>query len=164
MLPVRSALWDKVRLGASPAVELGPTLRRLRAMSSEAFTPSPLAFPHRLRVAEADIDELGHANNVVWVRWIQEAARAHAEHVGMGHAAGLGLDVTYLAPAFVGEELTALTWPHTLKGASSLRRTLFVRDDKLLARAETTWAMVDARTGRPTRVPAAVIAAYGVGE
>jgi acyl-CoA thioester hydrolase len=140
-------------------------------MSSEAFTPSPRAYAHRLRVAEADIDELGHANNVVWVRWLQEAARAHAEHVGMGYTAGLALgvvwvvrrhDLSYLGPAFAGEELTAFTWPHTLKGASSLRRTVFMRDEKPLARAETTWAMVDARTGRPTRVPAAVAAAYGM--
>ncbi|WP_447411538.1 hypothetical protein, partial [Clostridium perfringens] len=26
---------------------------------------------------DADIDELGHVNNAVWVRWIQEIAVAH---------------------------------------------------------------------------------------
>lgn len=141
-------------------------------MSRDDFTPSPLAYAHRFRVADADIDELGHANNVCWVRWVQEAARAHAEHVSMGYAAGRALgvvwvvrrhDITYLAPAFAGEALCALTWPHTLQGASSLRRTLFLRGDQPLARAETTWAMLDASTGRPTRVPAAVITAYGMG-
>ncbi|MFZ1478776.1 MAG: acyl-CoA thioesterase, partial [Sphingorhabdus sp.] len=30
------------------------------------FTPTP-----------ADIDELGHVNNAVWVRWIQDMATAH---------------------------------------------------------------------------------------
>ena len=30
---------------------------------------------------EADIDELGHVNNAVWVRWVQELAVAHWQAV-----------------------------------------------------------------------------------
>jgi acyl-CoA thioester hydrolase len=139
-------------------------------MSQDDFTPSPHAYIHRFAVRPNDIDELGHANNVVWVRWVNEAAFAHAAHVGMGPAACMALslvwvvrrhDIAYLLPAFEGETLEATTWAHTLKGATSTRRTVFVRDGKLLARAETTWALLDTKTGRPTRVPAAVLAAYG---
>jgi len=156
---------------ASLRVAGGQRTGRLRAMATEDFTPSPLAYSQHFRVEASDIDELGHANNVVWVRWVQEAARAHAEHVSMGRAGCLALggvwvvrrhDISYLLPAFAGEALEAITWAHTLKGASSLRRTAFMRSGKVLARAETTWALIDAATGRPTRVPAPMYAAYGI--
>ena len=37
-------------------------------MKVHAFAAPPQAFIHRLKVAPQEIDELGHANNVVWVR------------------------------------------------------------------------------------------------
>ncbi|MFM2418110.1 MAG: hypothetical protein RL385_2833 [Pseudomonadota bacterium] len=139
-------------------------------MTQDDFRPSPLAYTHRFVVQPVDIDELGHANNVVWVRWVNEAAIAHAAHVGMGPLACIALslvwvvrrhDIAYLLPAFEGEALEATTWAHTLKGATSARRTIFTRGGKLLARAETTWALLDTKSGRPTRIPAAVLTAYG---
>ena len=40
---------------------------------SEATEPFELP----IRVEHADIDELGHVNNVTYVRWVQDAAVAH---------------------------------------------------------------------------------------
>ena len=34
-----------------------------------------LSYP--ITATEADIDELGHVNNAVWVKWIQDIAVAH---------------------------------------------------------------------------------------
>ena len=31
-----------------------------------------IPFERRITAEEADIDELGHVNNAVWVRWIQD--------------------------------------------------------------------------------------------
>ena len=134
------------------------------------FEPHGRAYVHRFRVAAGDIDDLGHANNVVWVRWVNEAAEAQAEQLGLGKAGLRALsvlwvvrrhDIEYLLPARVGDELEAITWAHTLSGATSLRRTLFVRDGQKLARAETTWVMVDMSTQRARRVPEAIYGAYG---
>ena len=36
-----------------------------------------MAFTLEIVAQPADIDELGHVNNAVWVRWIQEVAVAH---------------------------------------------------------------------------------------
>jgi len=134
------------------------------------FEPTNNAYTHRFGVLPGDIDELGHANNVVWVRWVNEAAIAHAAAVGMG-AEPLGRlsvlwvvrrhDIEYLLPALLGEQLEALTWAHSLRGATSLRRTLFKRDGHTCARAETTWALLDAATGRPRRIPPELLTAYG---
>src|SRR3954470_4719384 len=112
------------------------------------FQPSERAYVHRIEVLPSDIDELGHANNVVFVRWVNEAAREHSETVGFGRAGLLALsvlwvvrrhDIEYLLPAFAGEQLEALTWAHTLGGATSVRRTLLMRAGRVCARAETTW-------------------------
>lgn len=134
------------------------------------FVPTEHAYVHRFRVQAADIDELGHANNVAWVRWVNDAARAHSEAVGFGPSGLLRLsvlwvvrrhDIEYLLPALEGDELEALTWAHTLTGATSQRRTLFTRAGKVAARAETKWVMIDANTHGPVRIPAPILAAYG---
>jgi acyl-CoA thioester hydrolase len=144
-----------------------------RAAPNE-FDPPAAAYRHRFAVEKGDIDELGHANNVVWVRWVNEAAIAHSRSVGLGPDVYFALqvlwvvrrhDVEYLVPALEGEVLEATTWVATLRGATSLRRTVFrrERDDKLLARAATTWAMIDP-TGKPRRVPKEIMAKYGFSE
>jgi acyl-CoA thioester hydrolase len=141
-------------------------------MLAHDFSAPPSAYRHSFQVDAQDIDALGHANNVVWVRWINEAAIAHATNVGLGQEAcrALGVlwvvrrhDLEYLLPAFAGETIEAFTWPETLRGASSLRRTLFERAGQVLARAETTWVLIDLQTGRPRRAPSEMLTGYGFG-
>lgn len=132
------------------------------------------AFTQHFCVPSTDIDDLGHAGNVSWVRWVNEAATAHSVSIGLDLAAyrDLGLlwvvrkhEIEYVAPAFDGEALEAITWVETLKGATSLRRTLFRRraDGATLARAATTWVLLSIASGRPTRVPPALLERYGFG-
>jgi acyl-CoA thioester hydrolase len=143
-----------------------------RELDADAAFPPANAYVHELVVGEADIDELGHANNVVWLRWVNEAAIAHSRSVGLGPDAYFAMrvlwvvrrhEIEYLVPALAGEALEALTWVATLRGATSLRRTLIRRanDHRVLARAGTTWALVDSETGRPRRVSEEMMARYG---
>jgi acyl-CoA thioester hydrolase len=141
-------------------------------MKIHDFAASARAFRRVICVRPEDIDELGHANNVVWVRWVNEAALAHAESVGWGPGPCVEArlawvvrrhDIEYLLPALAGEELEVFTWAETLKGVSSLRRTLFRRAGQVLARAETTWVLIDLAQGKPRRVPPEMAAAYGFG-
>mgnify|MGYP003407165764 CR=1 FL=1 len=134
------------------------------------FQPSALAHKHTFVVAPGDIDEFGHANNVVWVRWVNEAAIAHSYAVGLSAERLRELDavwvvrkheIEYLVPAFVGQTLECLTWPAAVRGATSLRRNLFTFQGRVLARAETVWAMLYASSGRPRRVSLDMMAAYG---
>jgi acyl-CoA thioester hydrolase len=140
----------------------------------DAFEIPSRAYADGFVVRPEDIDELGHANNVVWVRWVNEAAIAHSRSVGLGPDVYFTLrvlwvvrrhDIEYLAPALAGEPLEAVTWVDTLRGATSLRRTLIRRatDAKTLARAATTWALIDAQTGRPRRIPHEMLEKYGFG-
>lgn len=75
-------------------------------------------------------------------------------------------DIEYLFSALEGERLEATTWVAEMKAATSLRKTLITRvaDGKVLSRAATTWAMIDAVTGRPRRVPPEIAAKYAVAD
>jgi acyl-CoA thioester hydrolase len=139
-------------------------------MQTNNFVPSPIAHRLQLRVEAADIDAFGHANNVVWVRWVNDVALAHALAVGLAPEACAALDavwlvrrhsIDYLLPAFEGQLIDCVTWPETVQGATSLRRTLFMCGGRVLARAETLWALLRISNGRPRRVPLEMMRAYG---
>lgn len=136
------------------------------------FTPPADAFVHRFVVQPEHIDELGHAGNVTWVRWVNDAAIAHSASVGLTAATyrELGVvwvvrkhEIEYLWQALVGETLEAHTWVASLRGATSLRRTVFRRaeDARVLVRAATTWALIDIATTRPRRIPKELLQSYG---
>jgi acyl-CoA thioester hydrolase len=136
------------------------------------IVPPANAFTHRFLVAESDIDDLGHAGNVSWVRWVNEAAGAHSLSVGLDLETykGMGFlwvvrrhEIEYLGAAYAREELSAVTWIDSQRGAISLRRTLFHRgsDGALLARALTTWVLVNVETRKPLRIPKPLLARYG---
>jgi acyl-CoA thioester hydrolase len=133
----------------------------------------PDIFEYPLTVADDEIDELGHANNVAYLAWMQAAAIAHSTAQGWPgeryRQLGTGWVVrshriNYLLPAFAGEELLIETWVATLKKVSSLRRYRILRraDRQLLAKAETDWAFVDYATAKPARVPAEILNAFQV--
>ncbi|MBX3129277.1 MAG: acyl-CoA thioesterase [Polyangiaceae bacterium] len=127
------------------------------------------AFVHPIAVLAEHIDALGHVGNVTWVRFINDAAIAHSDSIGLDFGAyrALGLmwvvrrhEIDYIGAALVGDRLEASTWIGSLRGATSVRHTRFERGGELLVRAQTTWVLLSA-AGRPTRVPAELAARYG---
>ena len=123
--------------------------------------PAPADFFEiQIRVDPDDIDELGHVNNVVYLRWVQEAAVAHwksaAPSAEQRKLAWLVVrhEIDYKRPAVLHDELLARTWVGTASGVAFERLTEIVSesDGEVLARARTLWCPVDAETGRPVRV------------
>jgi len=125
-------------------------------------------FEQRITATGADIDELGHVNNAVWVKWIQDVAVAHWHAVAdpAHHDAYVWVvvrhEIDYLRAVLPGESVVARTWVgEAPKGARFDRHMEFVGDDgKPRVRARTQWAILDRATGRPLRVPAEVIAPF----
>ena len=122
--------------------------------------------PYRqlVEVRPEDIDELGHAGNLVYVRWVLEAALAHSASVGLDWAAYLARreawvvrshEIQYLRPDHAGERLEVQTRVASMAAANSLRRTRILRasDGVELCRATTDWAFLDLDRGRPRRIP-----------
>jgi acyl-CoA thioester hydrolase len=131
----------------------------------------PAIFRLELRVADDDIDALGHANNVTFVRWIQEVALAHSAAVGFDLAAYQRLggafvvvrhEVDYVRPALRDDVLEARTWLSSMMTAKCLRCTELARKDdgQLLAKAVTSWGFIELATGRPKRIADEVRAAF----
>ncbi|GEO05011.1 thioesterase [Adhaeribacter aerolatus] len=117
-------------------------------------------FSLAINVQEQDIDELGHVNNVVYLRWVQEVATAH-----WNHAAPAGLqemytwvvirhEIDYFYPAFLGDNIIGYTWVGEHQGAKFVRFVKLCQagSGKVLAEAKTTWCLLDAKTKRPRRI------------
>lgn len=125
-------------------------------------------FAYELTAGPADIDELGHVNNAVWVRWIQDIATAHwravatPEHVDAYIWVVTRHEIDYLRALGPGGTVTARTWVgEAPRGARFDRHVEFVgRDGKVHVRARTTWAIIDKASGRPIKVPEAVAAPF----
>ena len=120
----------------------------------------------------ADIDELGHVNNAVWVRWIQDVATAHwnavaaPEHIAQWIWVVVRHEIDYLGNVGVGESVSARTWiSDPPRGARFDRNMEFTNvAGKAVVRSKTTWAIVDRASGHIARVPRTVAAPFMEGE
>lgn len=131
----------------------------------------PAIYEHALTVAPADIDRLGHVNNLVYLAWMQSAALAHSaaqgwpperyEQLGAGWVVR-SHEIKYLQSAFVDEPIVVRTWVADMSKVGSTRRYRIVRphDACLLASAATRWAFVDFATGDLRRIPEEVWQAF----
>ncbi|MEP6749356.1 MAG: thioesterase family protein [Bacteroidota bacterium] len=130
--------------------------------------PSSKVFDYYIAVTPADIDELGHVNNIVYLRWVQEAASAHWTQLSndaindkyawvvMRH------EIDYLQPALPGDELIVKTWVGKNEGAKSERHTQLYNaaGGRKLAEAITTWCLLDALSKRPRRIEGDVLSLF----
>jgi acyl-CoA thioester hydrolase len=125
-------------------------------------------YPHT--VAAEDIDELGHAGNYHYVKWMQAAAIAHSTanswpeqryyDLGAGWVVR-SHNITYIKPAYLGDELVIKTWVASARPAVSLRKYEIRKSSgELLARAGTEWAFINYQTQRPTRIPPEVACCF----
>jgi acyl-CoA thioester hydrolase len=135
-----------------------------RSARGNKLTP----FETRVTAKAADIDEHGHVNNAVWVRWIQDLASAHwyaaspPEHRDAFIWVVTRHEIDYLRAVKEGETVTGRTWvEEPPRGARFDRHMEFVgADGKARVKAVTTWAVLDRQTGRPLRVPTEVATAF----
>lgn len=110
----------------------------------------------------ADIDELGHVSNLVYVRWVLDVAMGHTRALGWDHPQYRALgaifvvrrhEIDYVAQVREGEALIGETWVDQFRLASCIRKTELRRGDQVVARGATTWAMMSLATGRPVKIP-----------
>jgi acyl-CoA thioester hydrolase len=128
-------------------------------------------FSYTLTVQPADIDNLGHVSNLVYLRWVQEAALAHSTALGWDEAAYLSRgeawvvrrhELEYLRPAMPGDVVRLETRVASMSAASSVRKTrvLRERDGAVLCKAATDWVYVELARARPRRVPEEIRARF----
>ncbi len=140
-------------------------------VSSTADSGSqPFRFERIFEVGPGDIDDRGHVNNTVYVRWVQDVASAHWENAASPTQRTalawvlLRHEIDYKHPALPGDRVLARTWVGEASGATFERHVELLRaaDQRLLARSRTVWCPVDARSGRPRRVTAELQACFRI--
>lgn len=124
-------------------------------MAAEIFT-------QRFPVAPADIDELGHVNNIVYLRYAQDIAIAHwraraaPEMVDAYVWVVVRHEVDYRAQLGLGDDVEVRTWVDDAPRGPAWIRFVDVHKagaDKPSAQIKSNWVMLDAQTRRMKRVP-----------
>ncbi|HEX3365521.1 thioesterase family protein [Phenylobacterium sp.] len=128
--------------------------------------PGRKVFRLTFQPTPADIDDNGHVNNVVYLRWAQDLGVAHWRSVAPAEAqatwawVALRHEIDYRRALMPGEAGHGRTWvSDTVEGP---RFDRFIRidaapdgkgDGAMCAQVKTTWVLIEQATGRPKRVP-----------
>jgi acyl-CoA thioester hydrolase len=134
----------------------------------------PAAHVVELSVRPEDIDEYGHVNNAVYLRWLDRAAWSHSAALGVPLERCLALrrgmaarriEIDYLRAAFSGDVVQAATWIVNADGRLRAERRFQLRrprDDVTLARARIDYVCINLDSGRAVRMPEIFARAYVV--
>ena len=126
-----------------------------------------------LHVGAEDIDGLGHANNAVYVAWLERCAWRHSQRLGLDLAEYRRLDramavvrheIDYLAAGYLDDALEMGTWIVDWDRRLRMTRQFQLvrpRDGVTLLRARTTFACIELSTGKPKRIPSEFLDGYG---
>jgi len=128
-----------------------------------------------LQVGEEDIDGLGHANNAVYVTWLERCAWRHSQQLGLDLTEYRRLDramavvrheIDYLASAYQDDELQLATWIVDWDQRLKMTRRFQLKrpsDGVTLLRAQTTFVCIELSSGKPKRMPSEFIDGYAAG-
>ena len=125
-----------------------------------------MTYRHPIAIEPADIDHMGHVNNAVYLRWVQEAviryweAVAPAEAVAQHLWVALKHEISYLRPTFLDDGVVAEVIAERVQGARTFFSTAFKRGEEVLAEVNSSWCCLDAATLRPARLARDVAARF----
>jgi acyl-CoA thioester hydrolase len=118
---------------------------------------------HSLGILPADIDHMGHVNNSVYLRWVQEAVIDYWQKVAPTDAVARHLwvalkhEITYRRPAFLDDQVIATVVAEGVQGARAFFSTIIKRGEDVLAEVKSSWCCLDAATKRPARLAKDVV-------
>jgi acyl-CoA thioester hydrolase len=133
----------------------------------------PAIYEHRLIVPAEAIDGQGHANNLEYLRWMQDAAVAHSaaqrwpstryREICAGGVVRTH-HIEYRQPAFERDRLLVYTWVSDFRKIRSLRKYKMVRqeDAAVLAVAQTDWTFIGLERRVPRRIPPELASAFDI--
>ena len=115
------------------------------------------AFRHPIAIEAADIDHMGHVNNSVYLKWVQDAVVDYWQSVAppdavAGHLwVALKHEITYLKPTFLQDNVVAEVIAEKVEGARAFFTTVLRRGEEVLSEIHSCWCCLDAGTLRPAR-------------
>lgn len=121
------------------------------------------AFHYPIGVRADDIDHMGHVNNSVYLKWVQDAVVRFWESVAPAEAVAQHLwvalqhQITYRRPAFLEDNIVADVVADSAAGARAMFTTVIKRGEEVIAEVKSTWCCLDSVTLRPARLALDVV-------
>ncbi|MCC6370068.1 MAG: acyl-CoA thioesterase [Bacteroidia bacterium] len=124
-----------------------------------------MEFIYPIQVLPEDIDQLGHVNNIIYLKWVQEAATGHwsclaTEEMKRNYVWMIVRhEIDYLKSCVLESNIVAKTWVGESEGVKSVRFVALIEPDtqKIMAKVKTTWILLDVASKRPKRVTPEII-------
>lgn len=122
-----------------------------------------MIFQHPVGIAPADIDHMGHVNNSVYLRWVQEAVVGYWQKVAPAEAVAAHLwvalkhEITYRKPTFLDDAVVADVIAERVRGTRAFFSTVIRRGEEVVAEVKSCWCCLDAATRRPARLAGDVV-------
>jgi len=116
------------------------------------------AFHYSVGIKPDDIDHMGHVNNSVYLKWVQDAVVKFWESVAPPEAVSrhlwiaLAHEIKYRRPTFLDDVVVADVIAEQVAGAKAMFTTVIKRGETVLAEVKSTWCCLDAVTKRPARL------------
>lgn len=123
-------------------------------------------YRHAIGIVPADIDHMGHVNNSVYLKWVQEAVVRYWEKVAPSDAVAKHLwvalkhEIEFRRPTFLDDVVVADVIAERVQGARALFTTVIKRGEEVVAEVRSTWCCLDAGSMRPARLARDVIARF----
>ena len=123
-------------------------------------------FRHAVAILPADIDHMGHVNNSVYLKWVQDAVVDYWRSVAPPDAVASHLwvalkhEITYLKPTFLQDSVVAEVIAEKVDGARAMFTTVLHRGEEVLSEIKSSWCCLDAASLRPVRLAREVIARF----
>ena len=126
----------------------------------------PNMYRHAIGITPADIDHMGHVNNSIYLKWVQEAVVRYWEKVAPAEAVARHLwvalkhEIEFRRPTFLDDAVVADVIADRVQGARALFTTVIKRGEEVVAEVKSTWCCLDAGSMRPARLAKDVIALF----
>ena len=123
-------------------------------------------FRHRIAIEPADIDHMGHVNNSVYLKWVQDAVVDYWQSVAPPDAVARHLwvalkhEISYLKPTFLTDNVVAEVIAEKVEGARAYFTTVLRRGEEVLSEIHSTWCCLDSATQRPVRLAREIVAPF----
>ena len=119
-------------------------------------------------VVSDDLDDLMHVNNVRYVQWVQDIAKAHWEAATTPLQQQenvwvlLSHHIDYKSAAKLHDEIYLKTYVTRSEGVTSTRvvEMFHKGSEKLIVKSETTWCLLDGKSKKPKRISPEIAAVF----
>ena len=128
------------------------------------------ALVRRVEPGPGDFDVLGHVNNVVYLRWVQDIAITHWNAVATKELddryfwIALKHTIEYRDPILPGETAEIRTWFGKIHGPRFDRHVDIRKPGakRYSSRSVTEWCCIDKQTKRPVRITDEILEPFGL--